>query len=101
MTKASQQLFERAIDAHRKGSVEDAKTLYHDVLRADPNNAAAYGNLAIIAAQQGDLVRAEGLFRREIGLRPDSAAGYNHLGSVLQQQGKWTEAAGLGLWQCV
>ena len=92
MTKASQQLFERAIDAHRKGSVEEAKRLYQDILRADPNNAAAYGNLAIIAAQQGDFVRAEGLFRREIGLRPDSAAGYNHLGSVLQQQGKWTEA---------
>jgi predicted O-linked N-acetylglucosamine transferase (SPINDLY family) len=92
MTRASQRLFEQAIDAHRKGSVEDAKTLYQEVLRADPANAAAYGNLAIIAAQQGDFVRAEGLFRREIGLGPDNAAGYNHLGSVLQQQGKWTEA---------
>ncbi|MGB6396892.1 MAG: tetratricopeptide repeat protein [Bradyrhizobium sp.] len=92
MTTASQRLFERAIDAHRKGAVEDAETLYHGVLRADPNHAAAYGNLAIIAAQQGDLVRAEGLFRQEISLRPDSAAAYNHLGSVLQQQGKWADA---------
>jgi protein O-GlcNAc transferase len=93
MTTASQRLFERAIDAHRKGSVEDAKTLYQEALRADPANPAAYGNLAIIAVQQGDFGRAEGLFRREISLRPDSAAAYNHLGSVLQQQGKWTEAA--------
>jgi protein O-GlcNAc transferase len=93
MTTASQRLFERAIDAHRKGAIEDAKALYDEVLRADPNHAAACGNLAIIAAQQGDFVRAEGLFRREIRLRPDSTAGYNHLGSVLQQQGRWAEAA--------
>jgi protein O-GlcNAc transferase len=89
---ASQRLFERAIDAHRNGAVEDAKALYHEVLRSDPNHAEACGNLAIIAAQQGDLVRAEALFRREIRLRPDAAAGYNHLGSVLQQQAKWADA---------
>jgi predicted O-linked N-acetylglucosamine transferase (SPINDLY family) len=92
MTTASERLFERAIDAHRKGAVEDAKTLYHDVLRADPSHAAAYGNLAIIAAQEGDFARAEGFFRHEVRLKPDSAAGYNHLGSVLQQQGKWADA---------
>ena len=89
---ASQRLFERAIDAHRKGFVEDAKSLYHELLRADPKHAAAHGNLAIIAAQQGDFVRAEALFRLEIRLNPDSASAYNHLGSVLQQQGKWNEA---------
>jgi predicted O-linked N-acetylglucosamine transferase (SPINDLY family) len=92
MTTASQRLFERAIDAHRKGAIEDARTLYQEVLRADPNHAAAYGNLAIIAAQQGDFARAEGFFRQEIRLKPDGAAAYNHLGSVLQQQGKWADA---------
>jgi len=93
MTNVSQRLFERAIAAHRKGSIEDAKTLYHQVLQIDPGHASACGNLAVIAAQQGDLVRAETLFRQEIRLRPDGAAGYNHLGSVLQQQGKWADAA--------
>ena len=92
MTAASQRLFERAIEAHRKGAIDDAKSLYSEVLRLDPRHAAAYGNLAIIAVQQGDLVRAESLFRKEIRLRPDSAAPYNHLGSVLQQQGKWADA---------
>jgi protein O-GlcNAc transferase len=93
MTTASQRLFERAIEAQRKGALEDATTLYQEVLRVDPNHAAACGNLAVIAARQGNFVGAEGLFRREISLRPDSAAGYNHLGSVLQQQGKWADAA--------
>ncbi len=78
--------------AHRRGSVADAKRLYASVLRIDPTNAAAFGNLGIIAAQQGDLAGAERLFRREIELRPDDAAGYNNLGSVLQQQGRPADA---------
>ncbi len=87
-----QQLLEDALAAHRRGSIGDAKRLYASVLRIDPTNAAAYGNLAIIAVQQGDLAGAERLFRQEIKLRPDDPAGYNNLGSVLQQQARLDDA---------
>ena len=86
------QLLEDALAAHRKGSIGDAKRLYASVLSIDPTNAAAYGNLAIIAAQQGDLAAAERLFRQEIKLRPNYPASYNNLGSVLQQQGRLADA---------
>jgi protein O-GlcNAc transferase len=66
--------------------------LYASVLNIDPTNAAAYGNLAIIAAQQGDLASAERLMRQEIRLRPNTPAGYHNLGSVLQQQGRLADA---------
>jgi protein O-GlcNAc transferase len=92
MTTESEQILKRAIEAHRNGSVEDAKSLYRKVLNADPLSAAAYGNLAIIAAQQGDLAEAERLFRQEIRLRPDYPAGYNNLGSLLLQQGRLADA---------
>jgi predicted O-linked N-acetylglucosamine transferase (SPINDLY family) len=92
MTTASEHLFKKAIEAHRNGAVEDAKLLYRKVLTADPKNAAACGNLAIIAAQQGDLAGAERLMRQEIRLRPNTAAGYHNLGSVLQQQGRLADA---------
>ena len=87
-----EQLLEEALAAHRRGSIGDAKRLYASVLSMDPTNAAAYGNLAIIAAQQGDLAGAERLFRQEIRLRPDDPAGYNNLGSVLQQQARLADA---------
>src|ERR1700730_17533588 len=74
-----QQLLEIALAAHRGGRIEEAKRLYASLLSVDPANAAAHGNLAIIAAQQGDLAGAERLIRREIELRPDDAAGYNNL----------------------
>ena len=92
MTTASEHLFKKAIEAHRNGAVENAKILYREVLTADPKNAAAYGNLAIIAAQQGDLAGAERLMRQEIRLRPNTPAGYHNLGSVLQQQGRLADA---------
>ncbi|MBV9564411.1 MAG: tetratricopeptide repeat protein [Bradyrhizobium sp.] len=92
MNTATQQLFVRAIDAQRKGAVEDAKALYQELLRVDPSHAAACGNLGIIAVQQGDLIRAETLFRREIEFEPANSVGHTHLGLVLQQQGRWSEA---------
>jgi predicted O-linked N-acetylglucosamine transferase (SPINDLY family) len=87
-----EQLLEDALAAQRSGSIGDAKRLYASVLRIDPTNAAAFGNLGIIAAQQGDLAAAERLFRQEIRLRPNYPAGYNNLGSVLQQQARLDDA---------
>jgi protein O-GlcNAc transferase len=87
-----EQMLEDALAAQRRGSIEDAKRLYASILRIDPTNAAACGNLAIIAAQQGDLEAAERLFRLQIKLRPDYPAGYNNLGSVLQQQARLDDA---------
>ena len=83
---------QQALSAHRRGAVADAKRLYDRLLNIDPSNAAACGNLAIIAAQQGDLAAAERLMRREIMLRPNYSVGYNNLGALLQQQGRGAEA---------
>ncbi len=87
-----QQLLQDALAAQRRGSIGDAKQLYASLLRIDPTNAAAFGNLGIIAAQQADLEAAERLFRQQIKLRPDYPAGYNNLGSVLQQQARLADA---------
>jgi protein O-GlcNAc transferase len=87
-----EQLLENALAAQRRGSIGDAKRLYASILKIDPANAAAFGNLGIIAAQQGDLAAAERLFRQEIKVRPDDPAGYNNLGSVLQLQARPADA---------
>jgi Flp pilus assembly protein TadD len=87
-----QQLLKDALAAQRRGAIGDAKRLYASVLSIDPTNAAAFGNLGIIAAQQGDLGAAERLFRQEIKVRPADPAGYNNLGSVLQLQARPADA---------
>jgi predicted O-linked N-acetylglucosamine transferase (SPINDLY family) len=83
---------QQATSAQRRGALPEAKRLYELLLRLDPRNAAACGNLAIIAAQHGDFAGAERLFSEGIRLRPDYPVGHNHLGTVLQQQGRWAEA---------
>jgi predicted O-linked N-acetylglucosamine transferase (SPINDLY family) len=88
----SEQLLRDALAAQRRGSLADAKRLYASALKIDPGNAAANGNLAIIAAQEGDLASAERLLRRGISLRPDDATSLNNLGTVLLQQGRLPEA---------
>jgi protein O-GlcNAc transferase len=87
-----EQLLKDALAAQRRGAIGDAKRLYASVLRIEPSNAVAFGNLGIIAAQQGDLAGAERLLRQEIKLRPDDATGHNNLGSVLQQQARLADA---------
>jgi protein O-GlcNAc transferase len=87
-----QQLLENALAAQRGGRVADAKRLYAWVLRVDPTNAAAFGNLAIIAAQEGDLEGAERLLRRGIALHPNDALSFNNLGRVLLQRGRFADA---------
>ena len=89
---ALDQLLKDALAAQRRGAIADAKRLYASVLNIAPDNAAAYGNLAIIAAQQGDFAAAERLFRQGIRLRPDDPAGYHNLGMLLQQQARLAEA---------
>jgi predicted O-linked N-acetylglucosamine transferase (SPINDLY family) len=83
---------QQAVSAQRRGALPEAKRLYELLLRLDPRNAAACGNLAIIAAQHGDFSGAERLFGEGIRLRPDYPAGHNHLGTVLARQGRWAEA---------
>jgi protein O-GlcNAc transferase len=85
---------QQALAAQRGGSIGEAKRLYTLLLGIDPSNAAACGNLAIIAAQQGDLANAERLIRQEIRLRPNYAASHHNLGTVLQQQGRPGDAVG-------
>jgi len=83
---------QQALSAHRRGAIAAAKHLYDRLLCIDPSNAAACGNLAIIAAQQGDLAAAERLMRQDIRLRPNYSVSHNNLGALLQKQGRGAEA---------
>jgi predicted O-linked N-acetylglucosamine transferase (SPINDLY family) len=92
MTASADSILHQAIAAHQQGAADEAKRLYAEVLRLDPRNEAARGNLAIIAARQGDLRGAEALLRQALDLRPDDPVAWNNLGSVLQQQGRPADA---------
>ena len=54
----------------RQQKYTEAKKILHDILKADPNNAAAYNNLGSIYLIRGRFSRAEKYFRKAVELDP-------------------------------
>jgi len=46
-------LLQQGLLLHQRGQLAQAEPLYQEVLRAEPNNPAAYFLLGVLALQQG------------------------------------------------
>src|SRR5262249_37830066 len=90
MITPADQILRQALDAHRRGALDQAKLLYQRLLELQPASEVACTNLAIISAQQGDVAQADRLFRR--ALRANHPEGHNNLALFLLQQGRLDEA---------
>lgn len=55
----------------RQQKYSEAKRILHEILKEDPNNAAAYNNLGSIYLIRGRFTRAEKYFRKAVELNPD------------------------------
>ena len=80
-------LFNRAVEHHRAGRLEQAEALYRDILRARPDHPDTLHGLGILAAQTGNTDQALGLLSKAVSLKPDDARMHNDLGSALGQAG--------------
>jgi tetratricopeptide (TPR) repeat protein len=65
-----QLLYSRAQQALAAGQPERAENEFREMLRFEPNNAAVYANLGVIAYSRGDYNRAAQAFGRAIKLQP-------------------------------
>lgn len=82
-----QVLLDRAVRAHRQGEDTAAFSLYEQVLKADPVNATANSNLAVILRRQGKIQKASACLQQAILAEPQLGAGYNNLGNLLRENG--------------
>lgn len=87
-----QQAFEIAVRQHRAGQLQDAESLYRQILTYAPSHAHAAGMLGQLSYQRGRMDEAEGLFRKAVSLNPGDADNQNNLGAVLATRGKFDEA---------
>lgn len=76
----------------QQGQLEPAWGAVHEVLNADPRNAAAIQMRGLIFAQLGHLSEATDDFRTAVALTPDDPVAHNNLGNVLRAVGQWEEA---------
>jgi tetratricopeptide (TPR) repeat protein len=87
------ELFDLAVEHHRRGDLRQAEPLYREVLRAAPAHAAAHHCLGLLAYQVGHHKVASDLIRRALALNPHEADWHANLGLVLMSQGQAADAA--------
>jgi predicted O-linked N-acetylglucosamine transferase (SPINDLY family) len=99
-----QQSFDLAVQYHQSGRLQEAESLYRQILAQYPNHADAWHLLGVIALQSGQLSLAADLIGRAIALQPLEARYHNNLGNAWMSMGKLDAAASsfrqaLALWQ--
>jgi Tfp pilus assembly protein PilF len=73
---------------------EPARALdsFRTILRIDPQNAAAYQNIASIEVRRGNLAAARAALERALAIDPRSARAYTGLGAVQLREGQRSAA---------
>ncbi len=89
---AASDAFERAVELHRAGRLQEAKAAYRRLLRRDANNDAAMNALGILLGQTGDYTEAEKSLRRAIAIDSRNPAYHTNLGVALRRAGKLIDA---------
>lgn len=85
--------FNRALDAHRRGKIDQAHGLYRRVLGKSPRHAGALMQLGLIEQSRGNIDEAHKLLEKAARIEPDNPSVQNCLGQILLAQDRHDEAA--------
>jgi Tfp pilus assembly protein PilF len=85
-------LFNTAVLLHREGRTAEAQETYTEILRLQPEHAAALLFSAVIALDASEPLRASVLAQRAIDVEPGNAAAHLCLGHALSRRGRAAEA---------
>ncbi len=81
-----------AVELHKNGELEEASTLYNDVLKVVPDHPDALHFLGVASHQLGDTDDAIELIERSLGLAPDHPDALNNLANILRETGRLEKA---------
>ena len=85
-------VYQRGLEALRKGDLSSARAAFEKAVRLTPANADAQASLGWVLAQQGELAAATSHLKIAVKLRTIFANARITLASILAQQGKAPEA---------
>ena len=99
----SQQIVKRSTDQANQeqqalalingGKLNEAESLYRELIEAGSKSHTAHGNLGVILKMKGDLENAIMYFKKAIQFNPNFPDAHNNLGVSLQEQGDITAAS--------
>ena len=78
-----QQTFQKALALHQSGRIEAARTLYREVLAAEPRHFDSLHLLGLSTVQSGETEAGVALIRAALMVRPDVAEACYNLGNAL------------------
>jgi tetratricopeptide (TPR) repeat protein len=93
MTDELQNSLRKAYAAHQAGRLDEARSLYRDVLARSPRHADANNLMGLLCIQAGEPVRAMRHIRRALDAEPGNAQSHYNLGIAFKDQERWPEAA--------
>jgi protein O-GlcNAc transferase len=86
------QAFQIAVGHHQSGRLQQAETLYRQILSEQPKHFGALHFLGVMAHQQGRNEVGVDLIRQALVIQPDNADAYGNLGVALKANGQLDEA---------
>lgn len=83
---------EKALKFHQQGNLHEAKKVYEEILKLNPDVAEAHHNLGILFKSLNKLDEAEKSFARSILLNPDVAISHYQMGNTKYKLKKFEES---------
>ena len=92
LPSAATVLLNQAVAQHQAGRLDEAATLYAEVLSLAPGHFDAMHLLGVVALQRGDLAEAERQIARALAVKPRDPGALNNLGTTLLRAKRLDEA---------
>ncbi|WP_114090497.1 tetratricopeptide repeat protein [Thalassospira profundimaris] len=89
---AGDNIFARAVAAHRAGRLDEAIALYGAILRNRPDQPDILNNLGVALRRSKQFDAAMVAYRRSAALRPDNAGLWSNMGNCLREMMRFDEA---------
>ncbi len=80
------QRYNKAVQLHLSGKLNDAIAAYKEALTVNPALAEAHSNLGLIFNQQHNYAQALAEFRKALAINPKDAITYNGIGAALRAE---------------
>ena len=87
-----QDKLDQAVALHQSGKLEEAGTLYQEVMAAVPDAAVVHHNLGLVALAQGRLDEARASLERAVALDPGFVEAHGNLGNLWLNTGSPSKA---------
>ena len=81
-----------AVQMHQRGMIEEAESVYNDVLSVDANQPDAIHYLGVIAHQLGDSTKGLALVEKSLAINPNQPDALNNLGNIFRELGQLDDA---------